>query len=194
MTTPQAPSASSPPPLYFAYGSNMDASRMLGREVPFRVREAARLDGFQLLFNKVASRRPREGYANIVPCTGETVEGILYHLAGKSGLDALDRFEGAPDHYRRIEVEVLTSRGSRVRAAAYQAGREWQRPGLRPSREYMDHLLAGSDLLSPRYVARLRAMPPLWRLTSQPDEVMHNIGGDTKGGKNAQSSLRKVYV
>lgn len=161
MKTPQTPSASSPLPLYFAYGSNMGASRMLGREVSFRVREAARLDGFQLLFNKVASRRPREGYANIVPCTGGTVEGILYHLAGQSGLDALDRFEGAPDHYRRIEVEVLTSRGARVRASTYQAGREWQRPGLRPSREYLDRLIAGRDFLSPEYAARLEATETL---------------------------------
>jgi gamma-glutamylcyclotransferase len=51
---------------YFAYGSNMDPERMRERNITFSQRICAVLKGYRLEFNRVASRNPQEGYANVV--------------------------------------------------------------------------------------------------------------------------------
>ena len=58
----------------------MDPERMERRGIRFSRREHAVLEGFRLEFNKVSSRNPREGYANIVEDAESVVEGILYEI------------------------------------------------------------------------------------------------------------------
>ncbi len=58
-----------------------------------------------------------ENYPGIIEERGASVAGILYTGVDDISLERLDRFEG--DMYRRIAVEVLDSRGSRLTAFTY---------------------------------------------------------------------------
>jgi gamma-glutamylcyclotransferase (GGCT)/AIG2-like uncharacterized protein YtfP len=145
--------------LYFAYGSNLDVRVMRTKGVVFLSRRPARLPDFALRFNKRALRpgAPQGvGYANIAPAPGECVEGALYELA-EGALPPLDNSERHPHHYRRAEVEVTVD-GAMHTAFVYRAHPDKTAPGLVPSRDYLDRLLAGADLFSPEYRARLEAV------------------------------------
>ena len=140
---------------YFAYGSNMDGDRLRERGVSFSRRQRAVLEGYRLVFNKRSSRNPREGYANIVEDEGCVVEGILYEIADED-IEKLDRYEGYPQHYDRQKVKVRLQSGDVTEAAVYIARQEMTAEGLKPSREYLSHLLKGCDLLSKEYCKKLR--------------------------------------
>ena len=144
---------------YFAYGSNMDAARMRERLKDvggWQERVPAVLEGWRLVFNKVAWPDLHHGFANIVPAAGEEVEGCLYRLPG-AALEALDHYEGVPNHYVRREVTAKRrDTGENLAVVTYVAQSEWVREGLKPSREYLQHLLAGEKCLSQEYFQRLR--------------------------------------
>lgn len=140
---------------YFAYGSNMDPDRMRRRGIRFYKREHAILEGWRLKFNKIASRNPREGYANIEKDPRSIVEGILYEIQD-SDIEKLDKYEGYPNHYYRIKVRVKLDSGEEVEAITYIARSNKVREGLKPSKEYLSHLLKGCDLLSKEYCEMLR--------------------------------------
>lgn len=142
---------------YFAYGSNMNPERMRQRRINFSKREWAVLKGWRLEFNKMASSNPNEGYANIVRAniTRDSVEGILYEISGED-IKNLDRYEGYPNHYDKINVKLELNGGSEVEAITYIAQPDKTRNGLKPSREYLNHLLKGCDLLSEEYCDKLR--------------------------------------
>ena len=141
----------------------MDPERMRKREIRFSRREHAVLEGFRLEFNKISSRNPREGYANIVKDPESVVEGILYEIK-ESDLRKLDRREGYPSHYRRTRVYLKLDNGERVEAITYIAQPEKVESGLRPSKEYLSHLLRGCDLLSEEYCEKLRRTSTLQSL------------------------------
>mgnify|MGYP005672718975 CR=1 FL=1 len=140
---------------YFAYGSNMNPERMRKRGVDFLIREHAILDGWRLVFNKVASRNFREGYANIERDETDTVEGVLYTL-GEEDMEKLDVCEGYPCQYDRMTVRVRLDNGEEMQAVTYVAVPDIVKDGVKPSRKYLNHLLAGCDVLSAEYCARLR--------------------------------------
>ena len=149
---------------YFAYGSNMNAQRLFEERLkPEGVgageRIAGRLDGWRLAFNK-QGRVPGTGAGNIIQAPGEKVHGTLNLLPAK-GLEVLDRYEGvAGGHYERRMVQVVRSdTGAMVEAITYVALLTGE--GLRPTREYLGHLLAGSDLLPADYFRRLSETPTL---------------------------------
>jgi len=145
---------------YFAYGSNMDPERMKKRIGYLPPRQKALLKGWKLVFNKVATRNPREGYANITKDEKETVEGILYEIE-EQDLKKLDNYEGHPYHYDRKEMEVELEDGTKVKAWVYVANPNMVKEGLKPSREYLSHLLKGCDLLSEEYCEKLRSVKTL---------------------------------
>ena len=138
----------------------MDPERMRRRGIRFSRREHAVLEGFRLEFNKVSSRNPREGYANIVKDPESVVEGILYEIE-ESDLRRLDRREGYPFHYRRTRVYVKLDNGERVEAITYIAQPEKVKSDLRPSKKCLSHLLRGCDLLSQEYCEKLKRTPTL---------------------------------
>jgi gamma-glutamylcyclotransferase len=142
--------------LYFAYGSNMDIGRLRSRGIyPEGEPRWAILKGYRLIFNKVASKNPRQGFANIVEQTDAQVEGLLWKLT-KGELDKLDGFEGAKSgHYRRLNFRVRLLNGQEVDAITYIASASTVRVGLRPTREYLAHLLAACKWLSRDYVRLL---------------------------------------
>jgi hypothetical protein len=76
-----------------------------------------------------------------------------------AGLAVLDEWEGvAGGHYARMNAAVVrTDDGTTVEAVTYVALKTGD--GLRPTREYLGHLLAGRDLLPADYCRRLAATP-----------------------------------
>jgi len=147
---------------YFAYGSNMDKQRMqVERNIAFSRRCSAHLYGYHLEFNKVANDNPQEGKANIVPDDGGLVEGALYDIDATS-LPTLDKCEGYHEHYLKIPVKVrLPSDGKEVCAITYIANPDKIGDELKPRRCYLDHLLAGRDILSEGYLEWLEGTETL---------------------------------
>ena len=140
----------------------MDGQQMEGRSTPFLERKGAVLEGYELTFNKVATKSSamlNEGKANVVPKKDSAVHGILYKL--DVALDFMDRKEVYPTHYDREEIDVLSYDNKRVKAWVYIARQDKTRANLKPTREYLDHLLAGQDILKSEHVARLKSVQTL---------------------------------
>lgn len=134
----------------------MNPERMRSRKIKFQKREWAVLKGWRLEFNKSASRKPdAEGYANIVEDQQEIVEGCLYDISEKD-IENLDKYEGYPDHYKKISVNVNLKSSEEVEAITYIAQQNKVRDGLKPCKNYLSHLLKGCDLLSKEYCERLK--------------------------------------
>lgn len=142
----------------FAYGSNMDPVRLLERCPSARDRRPGRLLDHRLVFDKIALERDGTGYANVVRAKGEEVEGVLVEVSRDDLEYRLDRVEGHPRHYSRRLMAIEEPSGERAVAWVYFATPEFRAAGLVPQRDYLEHLLAGRDLLSPDYVARLEAL------------------------------------
>jgi len=118
--------------------------------------QKALLPGYRLLFNKKALRDALPdtiGFANINEDAESTVEGVLYEIPDEY-LPRLDESERYPDHYDRIQVTVNTEQGP-VRCWTYQAQVDKTATGLVPSRNYLNHILAGKDFLSQQYYEAL---------------------------------------
>jgi hypothetical protein len=99
-------------PLYFAYGSNMDAAAMARRCPASRPLGRARLAGHRFAILEA-------GYATIVRHPGASLHGLLYDLV-VADVAALDRYEGVSGGlYRKAIQPVLRSAGAPVRALVY---------------------------------------------------------------------------
>lgn len=141
---------------YFAYGSNCNPGVLERKGVEFTARQHAVLSGYRLLFNKIAMREklpPGVGFANINEDADSTVEGILYDIVDDH-LGRLDESERYPEHYTRIDVTVQTKEAA-VPCTAYQACPDKIASGLRPSRNYLNHILSARDFLSRQYFEAL---------------------------------------
>jgi cation transport regulator ChaC len=123
----------------FAYGSNMNRALMLSRAGKILEERPGRLENYQLLFNKKV--RGGTATANIRPAPGKVVEGVLYKI-NESAFRTLDRAEGAPEHYRRIEVNVVDASGQAITAQAFIATKVEK--GLRPAGHYLKTILDGA--------------------------------------------------
>ena len=150
---------------YFAYGSNMTPARLADQRLKERAvqrgpRIAGRLDGWRLAFNKIARSPEGAAAGNIVEAPGEVVHGTLNQMPD-AGLAVLDIWEGvAGGHYKRRTVPVVRAdTGETVGAVTYIALKVGE--GLRPTREYLGHLLAGKDLLPAAYWEKLKETPTL---------------------------------
>jgi cation transport regulator ChaC len=150
---------------YFAYGSNMNRVRLVDdrlkpKDVALCRRIGGRLDGWRLTFDKLARTPSGSGAGNIVVAPGSSVHGTLNEMP-REGLDVLDVWEGvASGHYERRTVFVVRAdTGDTVEAVTYIALLVGE--GLRPTRAYLAHLLAGRDLLPADYWEKLSATPTL---------------------------------
>ncbi|MFK7912571.1 MAG: gamma-glutamylcyclotransferase family protein [Pseudomonadales bacterium] len=142
---------------YFAYGSNMDAARVAQRGLRVVTRQGAILVDHRLVFDKMAGEHSGAGHANIVRAPGEIVEGAVYELSEPAEILKMDPYERAPVNYTR-EAVALAVGSVTLWAWTYYANAARRAAHLRPTRDYLDHLLAGTDLLSESYSARLRAL------------------------------------
>jgi hypothetical protein len=142
---------------YFAYGSNMNPLRVQARGLRAVGMRGARLHDVRLTFDKSAADHPNSGHAALAYAPGESVEGVLYDLAEPAEILKMDLYERTPINYSR-ELVHLTLAGTVVPGWTYFANRAVLRRGLRPSRSYLGHLLAGAPYLSASYLSGLKAI------------------------------------
>ena len=143
---------------YFAYGSNLFPEWKEDRtKTKIRQARRCRLVGYRLAFNK----RGSDGYvrANIVPDPQGEVWGVIY-LCSPQAMEKLDGCEGAPFHYRRVPVEVITDRGEQVQAVTYQATAAWQCEEGFPQRDYAQLIVQGARYhgLPAEYIRQVRRL------------------------------------
>jgi gamma-glutamylcyclotransferase (GGCT)/AIG2-like uncharacterized protein YtfP len=119
---------------YFAYGSNMDSSRMA------RMYPSARASGIGILFDYRFIINQR-GFATVVPGTGKKVYGVLWALS-EGDLLHLDEYEDvAGGLYSRVPVKVTLMRGAVSNAFVYIAAND--RPGS-PRSQYLEAIVAAA--------------------------------------------------
>ena len=117
-------------PLYFAYGSNMDAAAMAKRCPSGRALGPARLARHRFFIMA-------EGYASIARDRNAEVHGILYQLA-LSDIGPFDRYEEVERGlYVKMTQPILRANGGSTRALVY-VGRSSQE-GFCFARLYEDH-------------------------------------------------------
>jgi gamma-glutamylcyclotransferase (GGCT)/AIG2-like uncharacterized protein YtfP len=133
---------------YFAYGSNMDMSRLSTRGVNPITRSKGTLKNWKLKFNKKASAGDWS-FANIEPSEGDSVEGLVFDIK-EGDLKLLDKFEGAPRHYRR-EILIVETYTEEINCITYIAQPEHIVEGLLPQKDYIQFLINGSKMLSEEY-------------------------------------------
>lgn len=128
---------------------------MVERGLNFTSRQFAKLEGYKLVFNK----KSKQGMAaNIEQAILGCVEGVLYEFPD-SEINNLDSKEGYPNHYDRIKVTVVTTDGKSTEATTYVAKQDKIVNGYSPTKEYLNHLLAGQDIFSKQYFDELRKTP-----------------------------------
>ena len=144
---------------YFAYGSNLDARTFVGRRrMQPRETRIGVLADFELRFDLLIGPGER-GVANVVPCKGNEVWGVLYLLTHQEA-ERLDRTEGVPHGaYQRLVVEIQDAAGTLVNAFTYHSERG--RAGRKPSRRYLGLLISGAlqHGLPARYIQHLQGFP-----------------------------------
>src|ERR1019366_7918347 len=124
--------------------------------------------------------------ANIQLASGKTVHGVLYKIE-EGAFRSLDRYEGVPDHYRRIEVQVTPEGGQPVPAQIYIASKIEK--GLRPSATYLQAMLdgAGEHNLPASYIGEIKnaagaGAEGCLHLTGEPMATMSLPRAASRGG------------
>ena len=118
---------------YFAYASNLSRKQMSERCPDAQPKFVATLHNYKLIFAGW-SRKWHGGVASIKPFRGERVTGAIYELSER-GLRQLDKYEGYPDIYTRVNVIVTDGFGSRMEAVTYI--KVEQSEETQPSKEYL---------------------------------------------------------
>ena len=94
---------------YFAYGSNLHREQMQERCPDSEPVAKAKLEGYRLCFNRVA---------DIVEDEGSMVWGAIYTVS-QGDIKSLDRYEGYPRFYDKLDVEVEDDQGKVYLAFVY---------------------------------------------------------------------------
>jgi len=124
---------------YFAYGSNLSKKQMRERCPESKPRLIAILPNYKLVFTDW-SRQWRGGVATIKRFSGEKVLGAIYEIT-ESDLRQLDKKEGYPQSYGRINVIVFDDNNQPIEAMTYiKAGQLREAP---PSKEYLTVIQQG---------------------------------------------------
>ena len=139
---------------YFAYANDMSRLQVQSRAGEIAEEQVGKLENYEIVFNKKA--RGGSATANIRPAQGKNVYGVLYRIP-ELALKSLDRFQGAPEYYRRIEVGVTSSLGDKIPSQVYIATKVEK--GLRPAPHYLQSILEAADEhhLPADYVKELKA-------------------------------------
>ena len=95
--------------LYFAYGSNLNMVQMKGRCSDSHPVAKVKLKDYKLVFNRVA---------DIIESKGDVVYGAIYEVSDKD-IKCLDRYEGYPRLYTKINVTVEDEFGEIYDAFVY---------------------------------------------------------------------------
>lgn len=140
---------------YFAYASNMNRAQMRSRAPQIFEELNGELKNYELVFNKKV--RGGTASANVQQAQGKSVRGVLYRIP-EAAYRALDRFEGAPEHYRRIEVRVTAADGREIAAQVFIATKVEK--GLKPASHYLQTIVTGAEehALPAEYIENIRAV------------------------------------
>jgi len=118
---------------YFAYASNLNRKQMLERCPDSKPLLVATLPNYELVFAGW-SRQWRGGYATIKLSRGEKIFGAIYEVSERD-LRRLDKYEGCPGNYNRLNVTVFDEDGKPIEAITYiKSGRLEE---TQPSKEYL---------------------------------------------------------
>jgi gamma-glutamylcyclotransferase (GGCT)/AIG2-like uncharacterized protein YtfP len=152
--------------LYFAYGSNLDQDQMEDRCPGAELVYAASMDGYRIAFTGHSMGR-RGAVATIVKHKGGKVDGLVYSLTADD-VRALDRCEGAPHVYRRLEIEMDDDDGTHP-CIVYVHHETKERP---PGRDYYRQIRRAYDDqgfdMAPLHKAIENFAPPRKRNRSRP--------------------------
>jgi gamma-glutamylcyclotransferase len=137
-------------PLYFAYGSNMDAERLGKRVDQVKVTGVGSVTGYDLRFNKRSV--DGSGKANLVERADAVVEGVLFEVSAAQ----LERLDGFEKGYHRMPVSVVVN-GATQSAITYVADPDQIDDSLTPTTEYLRLIRRGAEAfgLSDAYRQRL---------------------------------------
>jgi gamma-glutamylcyclotransferase (GGCT)/AIG2-like uncharacterized protein YtfP len=124
---------------YFAYGINLNRRQMAGRFPNCQPKFSAELPNYKLIFTGW-SRQWHGGVASIKHSRGDKVLGGIYEIA-ETDLARLDRYEGCPDNYNRLKVNVYRDSGEQIEAITYIKSR--QADEAKPSAEYLKVIQQG---------------------------------------------------
>lgn len=137
-------------PLYFAYGSNIDAAAMAQR-----CPRSVAIGPARLARHRLAAMR--EGWLTVVRDPRATVHGVLWNLA-LSDVPALDRYEGVgAGLYQKALQSVATATGAK-RALVYFGAN------------------AGPGVASSDYIEAIIAAARQWNLPLAPFETFRSGG------------------
>ncbi len=104
--------------LYFAYGSNMDTTRLRHRVRSCRFLCIARLQKFQLRFHKRSKDGSGKCNAVYTGAPTDTVFGVVYEIRLEEKA-ALDRAEGLGRGYNEQALRVLSPDGKERSVLTY---------------------------------------------------------------------------
>lgn len=127
--------------LYFAYGSNMKTERLVSRVGEVKILGRAVIEDYQLSFNKLGDNG--SGKANIYTKNDSSVEGALFDLTEEQ-IKKLDRHEGVNAHYIRCTRDIKLD-GKILVAEVYFANQDKLQDNLRPTCEYLQHIIDGAE-------------------------------------------------
>ncbi|MBW2993238.1 gamma-glutamylcyclotransferase [Candidatus Woesearchaeota archaeon] len=135
---------------YFAYGSNMNKERMISRGVSIKKRFSGILQNWKLNFSKINDEMNGAGFASIILSENSKVEGVIYETDEQS-IKQLDKYEGYPYNYSRKNIVIKDKNGREFKCIVYIANPDKTKAGLKPTKEYLSHLLEGKSLISEDY-------------------------------------------
>jgi gamma-glutamylcyclotransferase (GGCT)/AIG2-like uncharacterized protein YtfP len=130
----------------FAYGSNLDSERMIGRVPSATVVGVSDLPLHTLRFHKWNEDGTAKADALRTGVQSDRVEGVIYRIA-TADLPALDRVEGRGNGYERhsMPFTVLGGPGSGTyQAWVYIAQTSHIYEELLPAQWYVDHVMRGA--------------------------------------------------
>ena len=118
---------------YFAYGYNLNRQQMKERCPDAKSKVSATLHHYRLIFCGW-SRKWHSGTASIKAQRGQITLGGVYEI-NDSCQRKLDRYEGYPATYDRINIIVNTDAGEAIEAFTYI--KKQQPEETKPSPEYL---------------------------------------------------------
>jgi len=118
---------------YFAYATNLKKQQMLAICPDSKPLFTAVLPNYKLIFTGW-SREHRGATASIKPMRGERVRGAVYEISDAC-LKRLDRTEGAPAIYQRLNITVFGEDDEPIEAFTY--ARAGTQQDAVPSPEYL---------------------------------------------------------
>lgn len=123
--------------LYFAYGSNLCASRLVSRAPSANYVGVGWLDGHELRFHKQG--RDGSGKAD---AWSDSTDDVVWGAVAQISTADLSRLDGFEPGYARQQLRILSPTTDWV-AWVYRAAHHAITPGLSPRGWYLDHIVDG---------------------------------------------------